>query len=205
MQSRDFREVMSQSSDGDLLDLCLLGDGVPFVTSSQESWNSFRDSLVNMLPIKHGDIRIVGSARLGFSMKPRNNLRRFQDTSDIDVVIVNDLLFDWLWVALLTAAYPRSALFRGAGGWSEAGRSELFAGWLTPHLVRLDYRILGARAAPILEFKTTWFNALKEAARHPTRRHQDINGRLYRTWKHAELYHLHSLAELRKSLFGALT
>ena len=32
------------------------------------------------------------------------------------------------------------------------------------------------------------------------RRHEDITGRLYRTWEHAELYHLHSLASLRKSL-----
>jgi hypothetical protein len=204
MLSAEFRTLMSTSRDADLLDLCLRSEDVPFVIGSEGAWNSFRDALVNLLPISRADIRIVGSARLGFSLKPRNNLRRFRDDSDIDVVVVNAQLFDWLWIALLAAAYPRNALFRGAGGWGATGRSELYAGWLSPLLVHMDWQILGTKAAPVFEFKTTWFNALKEAARYPIRRHQDISGRLYRTWRHAELYHLNSLAELRASLFGIM-
>src|SRR5581483_7189643 len=199
MRSAEFRSLMSTTKDSDLLDVCLRNQDVPFVIGSKAAWDDFRGALVFALPLSQDDIRIVGSARLGFSLKPRNNLRRFRVTSDIDVVVVNEPLFDWLWIALLTAASPRHAVFRGAGRWDQPGRSELFAGWLTPLLVHMDRKILGAKAAPIFEFKTKWFNALKEAARHPAKRHRDINGRLYRTWQHAELYHLHSLSELRTS------
>jgi hypothetical protein len=138
MRPKDFRELMGRSKDSELLDLCLRSEDVPFAIGSLAAWNSFRDALVNALPIARADIRIVGSARLGFSMKPRGNLKRFRESSDIDVLIVNDSLFDWLWLSLLSTAYPRNALFRGVGGWDEAGRSELFAGWLTPLLVRMD-------------------------------------------------------------------
>ena len=73
-------------------------------------------------------------------------------------------------------------------------------GWLNPLDIRIDAKIFGPKARPVLEFNTQWFITLKKASRHPLRRHEDIKGRLYRSWEHAELYHLHSLAALRKSL-----
>jgi hypothetical protein len=146
------------------------------------------------------DVRVVGSGRHGFSMKPNSRFRVFNDASDIDVVVVNEQIFDALWILLLQTAYPRLASNRGIGGWDVPARAELYAGWLTPTAVRMDWKIIGRRAAPLIEFKQKWFDALKQAARHATKRHNDITGRLYRTWRHAELYHLFSIAELRRSL-----
>ncbi|MFY9555998.1 MAG: hypothetical protein WAV47_14910 [Blastocatellia bacterium] len=154
------------------------------------------------LSVSREDIRVVGSGRFGFSMKPGHNLRRFRDTSDIDVVIVNPDLFDQLWLAVLAAAYPRPPITNRnrLGGWLATRRNELYTGWLTPLEIKLDIRIFGSKARPVLEFNTRWFNALKRASRYAPRRHEDLNGRLYRTWQHAELYHLHSLGELRRTL-----
>lgn len=146
------------------------------------------------------DIRVVGSGRFGFSTQPGSNLRSFRDTSDIDVIIVNNGLFDQLWLALLNAAYPRPPITDRFGGWLRARRNEVYTGWLTPVEIHLDAKIVGTRAQPVLEFRTRWFNALKQASRYPPRRHENITGRLYRTWRHAELYHLYSLGELRKTL-----
>ncbi|MFZ0638477.1 MAG: hypothetical protein WAN33_07415 [Candidatus Acidiferrales bacterium] len=133
-------------------------------------------------------------------MKPGSNLRAFKDTSDIDVAIVNSILFDELWIYILEAAYPRPPVSQRFSGWLEIRRNELYTGWLTPLDIKLDMTILGIRAKPVLDFRLRWFNALKEASQHPPRRHEDITGRLYRTWRHAELYHLHNLAVLRKNL-----
>ncbi|MGH6753555.1 MAG: hypothetical protein ACRERC_08960, partial [Candidatus Binatia bacterium] len=71
-----------------------------------------------------------------------------------------------------------------------------------PQGIHLDMTIYGEKARPVLEFRTRWFNALKRASRHPPRRHQDVTGRLYRSWRHAELYHLDSLVALGRSLTG---
>jgi hypothetical protein len=193
--------MVRATSDSGLLDVCLRADDVPFICNDAAGWAGFRQELVRGIDgVAEADIRIVGSARLGFSLRPRNHLREFTEDSDIDVVVVNEKLFDWLWIALLVAAYPRMAANREVGGWDVPGRAELFAGWLTPTAIRMDWKIIGQRGVPLFQFKQKWFDALKRAAQHSTKPHNDIQGRLYRTWRHAELYHLFSIAELRRSL-----
>ena len=204
MRPHEFRELLRVRRDTDLLDVCLRGDEVPFICADAAGWMAFRQEMANCVDgLTAADIRIVGSARFGFSMRPRNQLREFTDDSDIDVVVVNETLFDRLWIALLVAAYPRLAAAREFGNWDEPGRAELFAGWLTPTAIKMDWRIVGKRGVPLFQFKQKWFDALKLAARHSTKPHNDIQGRLYRTWQHAELYHLYSIAQLRRSLENA--
>jgi len=201
MTHEEFRDLLRQRSDLQLLDPCLRDEATPYVFEPKPvAWDTFREELVSRLGVSRGDIRVVGSGRFGFSMKPGRGLKSFGDTSDIDVVVVNAGLFDQLWVALLHAAYPRPPIIDKFGGWLQARRNEVYTGWLTPREIRLDIKIFGLKAKPVLDFRTLWFNALKQASRHPPRRHEDITGRLYRTWRHAELYHLYSLAELRKTL-----
>ncbi len=201
MTSDEFRELLAHRGDAQLLELCLHDDQAPYVFEGKPgAWDTFREDLAARLGVARAEIRIVGSGRLGFSMKPGHNLRGFLDTSDIDVVFVNAEMFDHLWLSILDAAYPRPPTTQRIGGWLETRRNELYTGWLTPLEIRLDGKIFGAKAKPVLDFNTRWFNALKQASRHPPRRHEDIRGRLYRTWRHAELYHLDSLAALRRSL-----
>jgi hypothetical protein len=201
MTTDEFRNLLEHQSDQQLLDPCLREDQAPYVFEPMPAkWDTFRDELVSDLKVSRGDIRVVGSARFGFSMKPWNQLRSFRDKSDIDVVIVNPGLFDQLWLALLTAAYPRDPVLGQLGGWLARRKNELYTGWLSPLEIRLDISIYGRKAKPVMDFNARWFNALKRASKHPPRRHEDISGRLYRTWSHAELYHLHSLGELRRSL-----
>ena len=201
MTAYEFRDLLDSRTDEQLLEPCLLEDVVPFVFEPRPSrWDDFRDGLVSDLGITRTDVRIVGSGRLGFSMKPEYQLRGFRDESDIDVLIVNSPLFDQLWVTLLTAAYPREPLAHRIGGWLDNRRKDLYTGWITPHNIKLDITIVGPKAKPILDLRTQWFNALQRASRFPPRRHAGVRARLYRTWRHAELYHLHGLGELRKEL-----
>jgi hypothetical protein len=200
MNAEEFREMLNTQTDEQLLGPCLHDEATPFVFDpAPASWDTFRQELVSALGISREDIRVIGSARFGFSLKPWRNLKPFSDTSDIDVVIVNPNLFDELWIALLTAAYPRLHLTRPTGGWLKRRKNEVYTGWLTPLDIRLDSKIFGTKAKPVYTFTSTWFNAFKLASRHPARRHEDINSRLYRTWQHAELYHWNSLSALRKS------
>jgi hypothetical protein len=201
MTSDEFRDLVGQQTDVQLLGLCLNDDVTPYVFEPvPATWKTFRDDLALKLGVAGGDIRIVGSGRLGFSLKPWRNLTNYKDTSDIDVVVVNAVAFDELWLSLLHAVYPRPPFTQHAGSWLRKWRNEIYTGWITPPKIRIDVSIFGARAKPVLELRTRWFNALQQASRHPPRRHEEIEGRLYRTWRHAELYHLNSLAQLRKSL-----
>lgn len=201
MTPEDFRELVAANDDAALLGPCLREDLVPYVFDPDPpTWNAFRDDLVVALGVVRADITVVGSGRFGFSTKPDADLRPFSDRSDIDVIVVNPALFDDLWLRLLRGAYPRPPVTNQVGGWLRVRQSELYTGWLSPLEIRLDRKIFGAKAQPVLDFNIQWFNTFKHAARRLPRRHEDVKGRLYRTWQHAELYHSHSLAALRRSL-----
>ena len=202
MTADGFRDLVRHQSNDRLLELCLLEDLTPYVFEPKPAaWDMFRNELASDLGVSQNDIRVVGSGRFGFSTRPDRNLAGFRDRSDIDVVVVNSNTFDELWFSLLHAAYPRGSAAGTLGGWLKKRRSEVYTGWITPLGIHIDHEIFGEKASPVLNLRTRWFNALKKASRHPPRRHEKVNGRLYRTWRHAELYHLNCLAELRKSLF----
>jgi hypothetical protein len=199
MDAEEFQTLMSVASDAELLEICLRADQPPFVfDSNHRAWDAFRDLISTNLNCPREDIRVVGSGRLGISLSPGKNLRRFSDRSDIDVVVINAELFDAFWFALLRAAYPRPPT--PTGGWLARRRNELYTGWLTPAQIAVDPKIFRQNARPVLKLRTNWFNTMKAASQFPPRRHEDIRSRLYRTWEHAELYHLHSLVELRRAL-----
>src|SRR5947207_14718730 len=98
MTSEEFRDLLGAKSNEQLLGPCLREDVAPFVFETKpSSWDNFRDGLVSDLGIARADIRVVGSGRFGFSLKPGDEFRSFRDDSDIDVLIVNLSLFDHLW------------------------------------------------------------------------------------------------------------
>lgn len=201
MTAEEFRALIQVGINDNLLDECLHSDRTPFAFDPRpSSWEAFREEIATALTISISDIRVVGSARFGFSLAPKRNLAGFSSDSDIDVIVVNSDLFDSLWLALLGAAYPRSPNTDLLAGWLHERRKELYCGYVTPRGIRLRADIFGDRARPILQLRTQWFNALKSASRHPPRAHSDVTGRLYRTWKHAELYHVDSLTSLQRSL-----
>ena len=133
MNSAEFLILLEQQTDLQLLARCLHDDSAPYVFEPNPGgWDIFRDELVSGLGVSRSDVRVVGSGRFGFSMKPGHGLKNFADTSDVDVVVVNANLFDELWLALLEAAYPRPPIAQRLGGWLERRRGELYTGWLTP-------------------------------------------------------------------------
>lgn len=201
MTPDEFRRLLFTKSDADLLGPCLRDRIVPYVFDANPSrWDEFRQELGLELGLSEADVAIVGSGRLGFSLKPYANLKKFTDQSDIDVVVVNAERFDHFWLSLLKAAYPRQPTTAQIGGWLQKRRSEVYTGWLTPFDIHLDVSIFGARAKPLVALRLQWFDTLKKASRHATRRHEDIGVRLYRSWEYAEIYHAHSLSALRSTL-----
>src|SRR5437762_13959495 len=118
MTADEFRTLVKDQDEQRLLEPCLHDDSPPYVFQpTPAAWNIFRDELVARLGVSRADIRIVGSGRFGFSMKPGLNLRAFRDTSDVDVAIVNAGLFDQLWLAVLEVAYPRPPITQKLDGW----------------------------------------------------------------------------------------
>jgi hypothetical protein len=144
------------------------------------------------------DIRIVGSAKLGYSLSPNTYGVPFSDASDIDIIVVNPVIFDDLWWKLSSWQYPWRP-----GSWADEKRKwgrgridNVFHGWLEPTL--FSYSELGARRTPpeLRDIRVAWFEALKQLSRIKDIAGHDCHARLYRSWEAARRYHEWSFSQV---------
>lgn len=195
----EFRQALIASSDEELVNHFFNEEDIPYVFNDNgQSWEAFRTDVADSIGANRQDLRIIGSGRFGVSLNPMNNLRAFEDTSDVDVVVVNPELFDKLWYLLLDAQYPRPPSLL-----TEALRkrqSDVYTGWIDLEQVRFDLRLSNDAAKAAVEFKSIWFNALQKSSKHVVRRHSQVKARLYRTWDHARKYHHFGMLALRSKL-----
>src|SRR4051812_16393354 len=78
---------------------------VPFIfRANPQAGDDLADHLCRdrLLRLKRSNITIVGSAKLGFSLNPLRFPRGILPTSDIDVLVVDQQLFDRVWLTLLS-------------------------------------------------------------------------------------------------------
>lgn len=88
---------------------------------------ALKDAVAKHFNVHQSHVFIVGSAKLGFSIKPKRRYLPFCDTSDIDVAIVSTPLFEQIWREVY--------IYQKQGGiWDEAAsfRKYLFKGWIRP-------------------------------------------------------------------------
>lgn len=100
------------------------------------------------LGVHFNDIVLVGSSKLGFSIKPTKRYFPFGEESDIDVAVVSTNLFQKVW--------QESYLYRkGGADWPAA--SEFFKylskGWIRPDKLP---------AGGIFEFSASWWDFFNE-------------------------------------------
>ncbi|MHC8315726.1 hypothetical protein [Pseudomonas sp. LB3P31] len=102
--------------------------------------------------IEFSDVIVVGSGKLGFSIKPSRRFQSFNDESDIDIAVVSPKLFEAVWAE----AY----LFKKGGAYwpkSESFFRYLSEGWIRPDKL------------PRNQFTTEWwafFNALTSSGQY---------------------------------------
>ncbi|MEU9254227.1 hypothetical protein AB0D66_20480 [Streptomyces sp. NPDC048270] len=70
----------------------------PCVAIDRGTHAALREIVANSLDIHpNRDVYTVGSAKLGFSIKPQARFRPFSDTSDVDIAVVSSKIYTDLW------------------------------------------------------------------------------------------------------------
>ncbi len=179
--------------------------GVPFVFRQRPlDGNTLVRHLCSHLPINEGDIVVVGSAKIGFSLGPDTFPRQFSDDSDIDVAIANEELFDMIWRTMLKWNYPRRHKLEAIDlKWVRQRMDELYWGWFRPEKFRFDGLSMRTMLNPLRDVSTQWFNAFQSLSLYPEFARRTVEGRLYRNWDKALLYHAEGLRQIRDSLSAA--
>lgn len=218
----EFKELLVRLDSHRILAKVFLLEGTPFVfEQSPMKYVIFREQVADQFNIGSQDVCIVGSAKLGFSPSPHKYGTPFKQTSDVDVVIISEPLFDRgsreLFGVLNRLDPPVHSLRpflpphagKDKGGqrpvvdladWKnvkEAIRNFVFQnfnpGLLPPdHALRREiFENIGSTAGLFLALEPQVFVS-------------KIRGRIFRTWKAAEDYYANTLREAKRAFEGEL-
>lgn len=201
MNPREFLDFLLVHSARELVQGYLF-TGVPYVFRDvPQAYDFLKNHLSTDLEVSQEAILVVGSARTGFSLDPYNFPRRFGSNSDIDVIIIDEQLFDGIWKSLLKWHYPKKTdtLGHSEFQWIRKRKDDIFWGWLCPDKFSYDGFRLPPELHPTREIAEKWFRTFRSFAQHlryPDLARRQIRGRLYRTVEHASLYHEDGLMRL---------
>lgn len=129
------------------------------------------------------NVFLVGSGRLGFSIKPSAQFRKFGEQSDLDVVIVSKELFELYWkqarTSMLTLNY-----------WKNSGVYEnyFFEGWMRPDKLRSGGENLDIK---------NWWKYFGDLSRSRKYGDYSINGGLYYSLDFLEYYQSDAIEKIR--------
>jgi hypothetical protein len=197
--------LLSRPLDEVVKEFVFKGDPYVFLDRPQ-AFDKLKSRLCASLGLSESNVLIIGSAKMGFSLSPDSFPRPFLTTSDIDVLIVDEQLYDRCWLAILKWHYSRhrASLELGAAEsqWIGKRMKSVYWGWLQYD----DLRTQGLGSILLLksvrDLSSAWFEAFKSLTDDPDFAKREVTGRLYRTWDHALLYHVDGLELIKRRISG---
>lgn len=163
---------------------------------------SFKKALASSLNVHIRDVAIVGSGKLGFSIKPDKKIPGFypfkifdhdydldseKKKSDLDIAIVSSTLFDRQLLSLYehTDCYMGS-VFKNKMKNDFAGY--VLKGWIRPDMLPNSYNI-----SPTIDEVRNNFR---------TKYNRDVNIGIYKSWKYFETYHINNVRNIALNLIA---
>jgi hypothetical protein len=150
---------------------------------SDQEYEALKIDVSSHFKVPKNQVIVVGSAKLGFSLSPKKRYRRFNDSSDIDVVIVSSELFDSIWKSVYNLVQEKVY-------WEtfESFKEYLFIGWIRPDLL-----------PPSNQFKLAndWWEYFRQLTSSGLFGNYKINGALYKDWEFLEGYHLNNIENIK--------
>lgn len=194
---------LSLNSDIVVQQYLIDGTSYFFDTFYKDEEFQFKKDLANSLNVHIRDIVIVGSGKLGFSIKPTDehpkpreynfldfdynyNINNEYEKSDLDVAIVSSKLFDEQLIELYkhTRGYSNSTY--NNGGKKDDFANYILKGWLRPDKVPNDYSITSEVTKVQEQYKARFGRKVKFG--------------LYKSWYFFESYHQNNIKNINLNL-----
>ena len=162
--------------------------GTPVVFKDDEGkYFDFRNGIAHKFNVQYQEVFIVGSSKLGFSYQ-KNTL--FSLDSDIDVVIVNETLFDKYHHSIADYQYELD-MFIQTRTIGEMQQYEKFLkyfikGWMRPDYIPTSFNIELLRDEWFQFFRTISYNKSEVG-------NYKVSGGLFKSMAYFEKYHLQSI------------
>lgn len=169
--------------------------GIPHVFNGNEgNYYNFREKIANKYSVKINDIFIVGSSKLGFSYAKGTE---FSLESDIDVVIVNEKLYEYYQQAICDYQYQIDRLKKNItfGELEQYNRflGYFIKGWMRPDLLPSSFDIEPLR--------DNWFQYFKSLSYGKSEvGNYKVSAGLFKNLEYFKKYHLQSITKFYQKL-----
>lgn len=155
------------------------GGKIDLILELKENLSKYFD-----IPVKN--IEIVGSAKLGISLSDMRYGQKYNDASDIDLVLVSSELFDRAWHELLRLENQYHKLDTKDRSFLEESYDTVHRGFISPD--RLPIKT---------PFYRYWWEIFSKLSNKKEYEYRKIRGRLFKDWWFVEKYYS---INLKKSL-----
>jgi hypothetical protein len=163
---------------------CWLFESKLEMSNHIEMYDKFKLLIADGLDVHPMNIIMVGSAKTGFSVAPNDKaFKEFNDSSDLDIVVVSDKIFHQVW-----GAFNDLSKMKHVKQYS-AVTSEIFRHFISLKEVDVD-----------VEYFKNWekkVNAFKKNLQVVFEIENEINYRIYESWEWVDVYHLDGLSKLK--------
>lgn len=110
----DFKKDLSDLSSLQIVRKYIFSAESHILTTDQHY--QLKERVCEHFQVEYNDVIMVGSGKLGFSIKPSRRFEAFGDESDIDIAVVSTKLFEKVWSEAYTfkksgAYWPKSTEF----------------------------------------------------------------------------------------------
>lgn len=174
-------------------------DGSSYFFDNNEKTDEFqfKKDIAKSLNVHIRDIVIVGSGKLGFSIKPDKDepafypFRSFDDNkkSDIDIAIVSEQFFNNQLIRLYnyTSGYSNQDVWNKASDRNSLAKY-ILKGWLKPEFIPKGYKISD--------------QIQKVQSKYKMKFGRDINIGIYKSWFFFENYHKNNIKNIYLNLIA---
>jgi hypothetical protein len=154
-------------------------------TMDERSYYELRSEISSEWHLHPNEIIIVGSGKLGFSIKRERRFKAFRQTSDYDIAIVCSDLFDYFW-RLAFRFTSKYYLWKRENEF----HSYMVRGWMRPDLLPSES----------FDDRVRWdafFDDLSTRTKYGRHR---MKAGLYKSWEHLEAYQTICVDECKTAL-----
>lgn len=160
--------------------------GTPHVfKDNEEKYFELKHEIGTYFSENPESVRIVGSAKLGFSIAPKKLWQPFSLDSDIDIVIISKVIFEKFWHELYDFNINLTTRTEKEQNKYSSFLKYFFKGWLRPDLFPFRYPVT-----------TEWFDYFKSIS-YEKYGSQKIAAAIYYDFNLFEKYHIQNINKLR--------
>ena len=183
-------EIIKEKNSNEFISYYLF-ESIPFIFSDVNQYIGWKDILSEELELDNADIKIIGSAALGYSLNPEKKFKIFDESSDIDIALISPYYFDIAWRFMRDIKPSLFYKLNGRARYEISCHRKKYIYWGT---------IATDKILVYLPFARKFNRAIEKLSLIEPTKNYDINFRIYKDFTSLRLYQRNNLEKLQSAL-----